>query len=213
MKLYSYWRSTTAYRVRAALNLKSLSYETVIVDLVAGGQHDAGYAALNPGQGVPTLVLDDGAVLTQSLAIIDYLDAAFPMPRLIPQDPLARARVMAVAHTVALDIHPVNNLRLIRQLKSRFDATPAQTQDWMCHWMREGFSAIEALLPDRDAFAFGTSPDLADLCIVAQVYNARRWGLGLAEFPKITRIEDLCLAMPAFAAAHPDVQPDAKVAT
>lgn len=211
MKLYSYWRSTTSYRVRAALNLKGVVYDTVSVDLVTGDQAAPDYAVINPGKGVPTLVLDDGTVLTQSLAILDYLDAVYPQPRLIPEDPIARAKVMAVAHTVAMDIHPVNNLRLIGALKSRFRASPDQATDWMRHWIREGFAAVEALLPTSDAFAFGDAPNIADICITAQVYNARRWGVDLAAFPNIARIEQLCLNSPAIADAHPDNQPDAKV--
>lgn len=211
MKLYSFWRSTTSFRVRAALNMKGVVYETVAVDLVAGDQRESDYTAINPGKGVPTLVLDNGAVLTQSMAIVEYLDAVHPEPRLIPKDPLKRARVMAVAHTVAMDIHPVNNLRLIGQLKSRFGASPDQATDWMCHWMQDGFTSVEALLPASDTFAFGDAPNIADICITAQVYNARRWGLDLAAFPYITRIEQLCLNSPAIADAHPDSQPDAKV--
>ena len=209
MILFSYWRSTTSYRVRAALNLKGLAYDMRSVDLVAGDQRSDDYAAMNPGKGVPTLVLDDGTVLTQSMAILDYLDA-IAAPKLLPDDPIQRARVMAAAHAVALDIHPVNNLRVIGQLKSRFGATPEQAQDWMNHWMAEGFAAVEALVRDDTALAFGDTPDLADLCIVAQVYNARRWGLDLAPFPRVTRIEAAALNIPAIAAAHPDQQPDAK---
>lgn len=211
MKLYSFWRSTTSYRVRAALNLKGLVYDTISVDLIAGDQAATGYAAINPGKGVPTLVLDDGTTLTQSMAILEYLDAVHPQPRLIPEDHFARAKVMAVAHTVAMDIHPVNNLRLIGQLKSRFGASPDQVSDWMRHWMHEGFAAVEALLPASDAFAFGDAPSIADICITAQVYNARRWGVDLAAFPNIARIEQLCLNSPAIADAHPDNQPDTKV--
>jgi len=213
MKLYSYWRSTTSYRVRIALNLKGLAYEVTSVDLVAGDQRAADYVDLNPGKGVPTLVLDDGTVLTQSMAILEYLDATEPAPRLIPTDPLERAKVMAVAHSVALDIHPVNNLRLIGQLKSRFGATPEDARDWMDHWMVEGFTAVEALLPDSESFAFGSAPNIADICITAQVYNAHRWGVDLEPFPKITRIEAACLNLPAFADAHPDNQPDGQVST
>lgn len=217
MKLYSYWRSTTSYRIRAALNLKSVAYDTVPVDLVAGDQRAPDYVALNAGKGVPTLVLKDGTALTQSMAILEYIDATWPEPRLIPADALLRARVMAVAHTVALDIHPVNNLRLIGQLRSRFGATPDQATDWMCHWMNEGFAALEAMLPAGDSFAFGDAPNIADICITAQVYNAHRWGVDLTPFPKIARIERLCLNISAIADAHPDTQPDtqtdAKVAT
>ncbi|MCL4120816.1 UNVERIFIED_CONTAM: hypothetical protein GTU68_038668 [Idotea baltica] len=210
MKLYSYWRSTTSYRVRAALNLKGLTYETCAIDLVAGEQRDAGYIAMNPIQGVPTLVLDDGATLTQSMAILEYLDSVYPEPRLIPEDPLERAKAMAVAHAVATDIHPVNNLRVIGQLKARFGATPNDARSWMQHWMIEGFTAIEALLPKGDAFAFGGVPNIADICITAQIYNAHRWGVDLNPFPKIARIESQCMSLPAFTAAHPDNQPDAK---
>ncbi|MGB7321533.1 MAG: maleylacetoacetate isomerase [Albidovulum sp.] len=211
MKLYSYWRSTTSYRVRAALNLKGVDYETVPVDLVAGEQLGCEYAALNPGKGVPSLVLDDGTVLTQSMAILDYIESQWPSPRLLPSDRLERARVMAVAHIVALDIHPVNNLRVIGQLKARFGAAPEQTQDWMCHWMAEGFTAVEAQVRSESPFAFGDQPDLADLCIVAQVYNARRWGLDLSAYPKIARIESNALSVPAIAAAHPDQQDNGKL--
>ena len=213
MKLYSYWRSTTSYRVRATLNLKGLAYDTVPVDLVAGDQRAQDYVTLNAGKGVPTLVLDDGTVLTQSMAILEYIDATWPAPQLIPSDPLMRAQVMAVAHTVAMDIHPVNNLRLISQLKSRFGATPEQAKDWMCHWMEEGFTALEAMLPDGDSFAFDDAPNIADICITAQVYNAHRWGVDLKKFPKTARIERHCLTVPAIALAHPDKQPDAKVDT
>jgi len=211
MKLYSYWRSTTSYRVRAALNLKGLAYQIVPVDLACGDQHRPDYTALNAGKAVPTLVLDDGTVLTQSMAIIGYVDTVWPDPQLIPSDPLVRAKVMAVAHTVAMDIHPVNNLRLIGQLRSRFDATPEQAKDWMCHWMAEGFNALEAMLSDEGPFAFGDAPNVADLCITAQVYNAHRWGFDLTHFPKTARIERQCMAVPAIANAHPDKQPDAKV--
>ncbi|MBL4628449.1 MAG: maleylacetoacetate isomerase [Roseicyclus sp.] len=209
MILHSYWRSTTSYRVRAALNLKGVAYSQVAVDLVAGDQCRADYAALNPGLGVPTLVLDDGTALTQSMAILDYLDAAYPDPPLLPQDPINRARVRAAAHSIALDIHPLNNLRVINQLKSRFNATPEDTTAWMQHWITEGFAALEAMLPDNTTFAFTDQPGLADLCIVAQTYNARRWGMPLTSFPNITRIEAACLATPEIAAARPEAQPDA----
>ncbi|NNE53833.1 MAG: maleylacetoacetate isomerase [Sulfitobacter sp.] len=209
MKLYSYWRSTTSYRVRAVLNLKGVSYEQEAVDLVAGDQSSADYKAMNPGAGVPTLVLDDGTVLTQSLAIIDYLDATYREPSMLPAKAIERAPVLAAALTVATDIHPVNNLRVIAQLRARYGAAPEQTQDWMCYWMAEGFAALEAQLTEKDGFAFGDSPDLADICITAQCYNAHRWGLDLMRFPKIARIEEACLAVPEIAAAHPDRQPDA----
>jgi maleylacetoacetate isomerase/maleylpyruvate isomerase len=209
MILYSYWRSTTSFRVRAALNLKGITYEQRSVDLVAGEQRGPDYIALNPGRGVPLLELDDGTLLTQSLAIIDYLDAAHPEPPLLPADPRLRARAMAVAHTIALDIHPVNNLRVTAHLQACLDATAEDTKAWMCHWMAEGLTAVEALLPARADFAFTQEPGLADLCITAQCYNAHRWGLSLDPFPKIARIEAACLARPEIAAAAPEAQPDA----
>ncbi|WP_224814215.1 maleylacetoacetate isomerase [Hasllibacter sp. MH4015] len=210
MILYSYWRSTTSYRVRAALNLKGVPYETRAVDLVAGDQTTPDYLALNPGGGVPALRLDDGTILTQSLAIIDYLDATFPEPPMLSGDTTTRAGQLAVALSVATDIHPVNNLRVIGQLKARFNASPDDAKAWMQHWMAEGFTATEALLPDTPApFSFGDAPTLPDLCITAQAYNAHRWGLDLAPFPKIARVESACLANPAIAAAAPERQPDA----
>ena len=209
MKLYSYWRSTTSYRVRAALKLKGLSYETVPVDLVSGAQAEAEYLDLNPSAGVPTLILEDGTVLTQSLAIIDYLDS-IASPRLVPSDPLLRAKVLAVAHAVAMDIHPVNNLRVIQKLELDFNA---EAQPWMQHWMKQGFTAIEAMLDPATEFALTGAPSLADICITAQVYNAHRWDVDLDAFPIIKRVEAACLALPEFRAAHPDQQPDAMVTT
>lgn len=210
MILYSYWRSTTSFRVRAALNLKGAAYRQSGVDLSRGDQHDAAFQVVNPGRGVPALVLEDGRVLTQSLAIIDHLDATHPGPRLLSQDPGLRARQLEAALVVATDIHPVNNLRVMALLRDRFGATPAQCRDWMAHWMEAGFATLEALLPEgATGFAFGDTPDLADLCIVAQCYNARRWGVDLAPFPKLARIEAACMAVPAIAAAAPEAQPDA----
>lgn len=211
MKFYSYWRSTTSYRVRVALNFKAMAYETVPVDLMAGDQRSRDYVEMNPGKVVPTLLLNDGTVLTQSMAILEYLDAIEPLPRLIPTDPLERAKVMAVAHSVALDIHPMNNLRVVDQLKSRFGATPEDARDWMDHWMVAGFTAVEALLPNTASFAFGDAPNIADIYITAQVYSARRWGVDLGRFPKIARVEAACLRLPAVATAHPDNHPDARV--
>ena len=210
MKLYSYWRSTTSYRVRAALNLKGLSYEMVPVDLVAGAQREPEYTALNPSAGVPMLILDDGTVLTQFMTILDYIDATWPEPRLIPADPLVRARVLAVAHSVALDIHPVNNLRVVQALGAEFGATPAQKKAWMQSWMTKGFAAIEVQLSADASFTFGDAPNIADLCIVSQMYNADRWDVLMGAFPNPTRISTNCLAVPAIMAAHPDNQPDAE---
>jgi maleylacetoacetate isomerase len=209
LTLYSYWRSTTSFRVRAALNLKGVAYDIVPVDLLAGEQKSDAYVQLNPGKGVPTLVLPDGTVLTQSLAILDYIDATWPTPALIPADPIMRARVLAAAHTVAMDIHPVNNPRVVSHLRSAFGADADGGIAWMRHWMDEGFTALEKLVQGDTPFAFGDEPDLADLCIVAQVVNAHRWGVDLGPYPRIAGIEAACLAVPAIAAAHPDQQPEA----
>lgn len=209
MHLYSYWRSTTSYRVRIALNLKGLNYQMSSVDLVAGDQRGPGYVALNPGQGVPTLVLDDGTVLTQSMAIIDYLEALVPEPALIPKDPVARAKVLAAAYVIAMDIHPVNNLKVVNRLKAVHGADADAATEWMCHWMHEGFRAYQALLPKGQRFSFSDEPSLADICLVAQLYNAHRWGLDLAPFARLVEIEAEALKLPAFDAARPENQPDA----
>lgn len=210
MVLYSYWRSTTSYRVRAALNLKELAYETRSIDLVAGAQRAPEYAALNPGQGVPTLVLEDGTVLTQSMAILDYLDQVAPGPALLPKEAVLRAKVMAAAHTIALDIHPVNNLKVVGHLKAQHGASQDEGIAWMCHWMREGFRAYLALLPEnRSAFSFGDTPLLCDICLVAQLYNAHRWGVDMSGFERLLDIEAEAMKIDAFRRAKPEAQPDA----
>ncbi|MEZ5778579.1 MAG: maleylacetoacetate isomerase [Paracoccaceae bacterium] len=211
MRLYSYWRSSAAYRVRIALNLKGIGYETVPVDLVRDGgqQHIADYVALNPAHLVPTLTLDDGAALTQSLAIIDYLDNLVPEPALLPADPVVRARVLAAAHLIAMDIHPVNNLRVVQHLSARFGATAQDGAEWMRHWMAKGFDALEHMVSPDAPFAFGATPGLADICLVPQMYNARRWTLGLAPYPRLVALDAAARALPAFANAAPERQPDA----
>lgn len=210
MKLYSYWRSTTSFRVRATLNLKDVAYETVSVDLAHDAQNRAAYRSLSCTNSVPVLVLDDGTALTQSMAIMEYLDAVYPEPQLVPHDPVLRARVTGAAQLIAMDIHPVNNLRVMRYLESQFGATKEQCTEWMIHWMQSGFLSLEQLVRDDTDFAFGATPNIADICITAQTYNAHRWGVDLAAFPNIARIERNCLAVPAIAAAHPDLQPDAQ---
>lgn len=211
MKLYSYWRSTTAYRVRIAMALKGIEAEIVPVDLLAGEQCSDDYAALNPSKGVPTLVTDDGNVLTQSLAILDYLDAIAPEPPLLPGDAVTRCRVLGASLVIAMDIHPVNNLKVLNKLKEMgHDQT--ECLDWMHHWMTEGLTAFDQLIDDDADYCFGDAPAFADICLVAQLYNAHRWGVSLDPWPRLAKIEARCLAHPAFAAAHPDLQPDAQKA-
>ncbi|MCO5160169.1 MAG: maleylacetoacetate isomerase [Mesorhizobium sp.] len=212
MRLYTYWRSTTSYRVRIALNLKGIAYEAIPVNLVAGEQNAPTYAAINPGEGVPTLVLDDGAVLTQSMAILEFLEESHPSPPLLPRDPVMRARVRAAAFAVATDIHPVNNLRVIARLKA-MGHSQDETLAWMGLWMERGFAAISRMIEPRTPFCFGDEPTLADICLVPQLYNAHRWGVDMSPFPRLADIEERCLALPAFDAARPDRQPDASAPT
>ncbi|MQX35581.1 maleylacetoacetate isomerase [Roseospira navarrensis] len=214
MKLYTYWRSSAAYRVRIALDLKGLPREDAPVHLVRdGGEHRRpDYAALNPQRLVPTLVLDDGTVLTQSLAILEYLDETHPTPPLLPADPVARAQARALAQAIAMDIHPVNNLRVLNRLADQFGADAAAKAAWYRHWIAEGLAGVEALLtrtPATGAFCHGESPGLADVCLVPQVYNARRFEVDLSPFPTVARIDAACRALPAFQSAAPEAQPDA----
>ena len=212
MRLYSYWRSTAAYRVRIALNMKGLDYETVPVHLLEDGgqQHAPDYVALNPSHLVPTLVLDDGTPLTQSLAICEYLDITNPEPPLLPTDPVQRAHVKAAALVLAADVHPVNNLRVVQHLEVRFGASREDSAEWMRHWTGKGFDALQQMVRDDTPFAFGDEPGFADICLVAQYYNARRWDLDLTPYARLTEIEQNCLALPAFDAARPENQPDAQ---
>lgn len=208
MKLYSYWRSTTSYRVRIALALKGIAYDTVPVNLVSGEQKTGDYRDLNPSQAVPTLVTDTGVVLTQSLAIMDFLDATVPEPSLLPADAVLRARVLAASLVMAMDVHPINNLRVLSHLKSM-----GHDQDdcvaWMQHWMIQGLIAFEALIDPDTPYCFADEPTFADICLIPQLYNANRWGVSLDPWPRLAEIEARCLAHPAFVAAHPDIQPDA----
>ena len=208
MRLYTYWRSTTSYRVRIALNLKGIAWEAVPVDLVKGEQGAADYAVLNPGRGVPTLVLDDGTVLTQSMAILDWLEEAHPVPPLLPHNPLTRARVRAAALAIATDIHPVNNLRVVAKLKS-MGHSQDEAVAWMNDWMTRGLAAFAAMIDADSPFCFGDAPGLADLCLIPQLYNAHRWGCDLTAHSRLAQIEARCLALPAFAAARPETQSDA----
>lgn len=211
MKLYSYFRSSAAYRVRIALNLKGIPFETAPIHLVKdGGQHRAAeYRAVNPQMRVPALALDEGQVLVQSLAIIEYLDQVHPEPPLLPSDPVLRAKVRAVALIVACDIHPLNNSGTLAYLRERLAQDQAAVDAWYAHWIREGFDAIENLI-EPGPYAFGAQPSLADVCLVPQVYNARRFKVPIDAYPKIAGVNAACRELPAFKEAEPQRQPDAE---
>jgi maleylacetoacetate isomerase len=211
--LYSYWRSSAAFRARIALNLKGLRYETRAVHLVRGGgeQHSAAYAALNPQELVPTLA-DGDLVLTQSMAILEYLDETHPQPPLLPPDPAGRARVRALAQVVACDIHPIGNLRVLQELGTAFGATDEQKSLWMHRWVATGLRAFETMLTQSShtgRYCHGDTPGMADICLVPQVYNARRWKVPLDDCPTVLRIDAACTALAAFYQAMPEQQPDA----
>lgn len=200
--LHDYWRSSASYRVRIALNLKGVAYERHDLSLIENEQRTAENLARNRQGFVPTLEID-GHVITQSLAIIDYLDATRKDPPMVPSDPAARAAVLAQALVIAADIHPINNLRILRYLKTEMGQEQAAIDDWYRHWMREGFVALEKMAGDG-VFMGGDAPNLADVCLVPQMYNARRLELPLDDFPTLVRMDAAAGALPAFAAAHPD---------
>ena len=214
LKLYTYFRSSAAYRVRIALNLKGLSYQSIPVHLLkGGGEHlQDSYRAINPGAMVPSL--QDGAVtLTQSLAILEYLEEVYPDIALLPADALGRARVRALALIVACDIHPLNNLRVLKYLGGMLQLSEGAKAEWYRHWVQEGLATIETHLA-RDsqtgAFCHGDSPTLADCCLIPQVFNAQRFKVDLSPYPTIAAIHARCAELPAFINAHPERQPDAE---
>jgi maleylpyruvate isomerase len=215
MILWDYWRSTAAYRVRIALNLKGLEAEHRVRHLRRGEQREAAYLAVNPQGLVPALVLADGTVLTQSLAICEYLDETHPEPPLLPRDPVTRAKVRAFAQAIAAEIHAVQNLKVLNRVKA-LGHDQAAANAWARDVIAEGLDACEALLRDRpDAlkpgpFCFGAAPGLADIALVPQLYNARRFGVELGALPRLVAAEAACLALPAFAAAAPERQADAE---
>ncbi len=206
--LFDYWRSSASYRVRIALNLKGIAYRAVATDLLTSAQKAPDYVARNPQGFVPMLHID-GHDLIQSLAIIEYLDATRPDPGLLPADPVKRAATLARAMIIIADIHPVNNLRMLKYLRSEMAQEQPAVDAWYRHWVAEGFASLEALAPDLGLFG-GAQADLTDVCLVPQMANARRFDLDLALYPRLTRIDAELQAIPAFAAAHPDaVKPDA----
>jgi maleylpyruvate isomerase len=209
MRLHDYWRSSAAYRVRIALNLKGIAYEPVAVNLRQGAHRTLDYLARNPQGLVPTL--DAGElVLTQSLAAIEYLDETHPDPPLLPKDRAARAEVRSLALHVACEIHPLNNLRVLQHLKQRLGLEEAEVNAWYRHWINEGFASLEARLKrGAGRYCHGDAVTLADVCLVPQVYNARRYNCDLGPFATVRRVEAACLELSAFERARPEQQPDA----
>lgn len=211
MKLYSYFRSSAAYRVRIALNLKKIPYEIVSIHLIKDGgrQHTPEFRAINPQARVPALELSNGTVLTQSLAIIEYLDDIHPEPPLLPSDALERAKVRAIAQLIACDIHPLNNTSPLQYLKRKLKQEQSDIDTWYHHWIITGFTALESMLTPAP-YACGTHVTIADICLVPQVANARRLKVPLDKFPKIVAVDAACLKLPAFDKARPENQPDAE---
>lgn len=200
--LYDYVRSTAAYRVRLSLNIKGIAYRTETVNLLDGEQRGDAFRARNP-QGLVPMLSIDGHDLTQSLAILEYLEAKYPEPRLFPEDPAERAKMLSNAMIIIADIHPINNLRVWQYLKDPFGHSQGDVVQWMHHWMHAGFTALEQAAPDKGLFG-GDAPDLVDTCLTAQMYNAERFGLPMEPFPKLARIYEELAELDAFKASHPD---------
>lgn len=214
MKLYNYFRSSASFRVRIALALKGLEYDYVSVHLLQGGgqQFAAEFKAMNPAALVPVLE-DDGTVLTQSLAIIEYLDETRPQPPLLPADAVGRARVRAIALAIACEIHPLNNLRVLGYLSKTLGVSEEEKSAWYRHWVETGLATVEAMLdgdPRTGACCQGDTPTLADICLVPQIFNAQRFNARLDHVPTVMRIHEHCLTLPAFATSVPALQPDAE---
>jgi maleylacetoacetate isomerase len=213
LTLHSYWRATAPYRVRIGLNLKGLPFDYRDVNLVAGDQHSEAYKALNPQELTPAVVTDDGHVLTQSLAILEWLEEVHPVPPLLPADPFERAAVRAMAAIVACDIHPLNNLRVLRYLVRQLHIDDEQKNAWYRHWCEQGLASIETTLASdgrTGKFCYRDTPTLADCCLIPQIANAQRMNCDLSGMPTIMRINEACLALDAFADAAPARQPDAE---
>jgi maleylacetoacetate isomerase len=212
MRLHGYYRSSAAFRVRIALNLKGLAADQIPHHLRNDGQRAPGFLALNP-QGLVPVLQAEGAALSQSLAIIEYLDETHPQPALLPAAPLDRAHVRALAQLIGADIHPINNLRVLRYLRQNFGADDAAIAIWYNHWIAEGFQALETILatdPRTGVYCCGSEPGLADICLVPQAVNAGNFKLDMSPYPNIVRIFETCMGLPAFAQAHPRVQADAE---
>ncbi|OOR89571.1 maleylacetoacetate isomerase [Moraxella caviae] len=207
-KFYTYFRSSAAYRVRIALALKGVAVESLPVNLRTGEQH-GDYAAANPQALVPALCTADGVLLSQSLVILEYLEQTYPNPPLLPSDSMQALAVKSIAYHIACDIHPLNNLRVLNFLKNELAHSENTIQTWYAHWVRKGFSALEKQLANSAGkFCFDDAPTLADCCLIPQVYNAKRYGIAMEDFPIITRIYEYALTQPAFIAAKPENQAD-----
>ncbi len=213
MQLYTYFRSSAAYRVRIALNLKGLAAEQIYLHLRKREHLEADYLKLNPQGLLPTLIDDDGVTLSQSLAILEYLDETRPQPPILPDEAASRARVRQLAQVVACDIHPIDNLKVLNYLTNELGVSDEARVTWYRHWIGQGMTALERLLADSDAtgrFCHGDAPTIADICLVPQVYNAQRFDTDMSSYPTVIRINEACLQLDAFAKAAPDVQPDAE---
>lgn len=210
MKLYNYFRSSASFRVRIALELKGLAYDYLPVHLVKGEHKQDGYAAVSPARLVPTLQTDSGDLLGQSMAIIEYLDETHPEPPLLPSDPLGRARVRALSQLIACEIHPINNLRVLKYLVRELKVGEEAKNTWYRHWVREGLEAFErelAVLPPS-LYCYGNTPTLADCCLVPQIFNGRRLNTNFDGLPRTMAAFDACMALPAFQKAEPSNCPD-----
>jgi maleylacetoacetate isomerase/maleylpyruvate isomerase len=210
VKLYTYFRSSAAFRVRIALNVKDLRYESLFVHLAKGEHRRPEYAKVNPQGLLPTLELDDGIRLNQSLAIIEYLEDKHPRPPLLPSDAVGKARVRGLAALVACEIHPLNNLRVLQHLKRSLGQSEEQVNAWYRHWIADGLAKLEAQLDPKAKFAYGDAPTMADCCLVPQIFNAKRYDCDLAPYPTTMRVFEQCMRLEAFDRAQPAKQPDAE---
>jgi maleylacetoacetate isomerase/maleylpyruvate isomerase len=210
VKLYTYFRSSAAFRVRIALNVKDLRYESLFVHLAKGEHRRPEYAKVNPQGLLPTLELDDGIRLNQSLAIIEYLEDKHPRPPLLPSDAVGKARVRGLAELVACEIHPLNNLRVLQHLKRSLGQSEEQVNAWYRHWIADGLAKLEAQLDPKAKFAYGDAPTMADCCLVPQIFNAKRYDCDLAPYPTTMRVFEQCMRLEAFDRAQPAKQPDAE---
>ena len=210
MQLYSFCFSSTSYRVRIALSLKGIDYDYLGVNLRAGEQRSESYIKINPAKGVPVLVTDEGDEITQSMAILSYLEDLYPVPALLPKDSLAKARVLELCNIIACDMHPVNNLRILAYIQGELGASDEQKDAWYKHWIAEGMNAVEAQLSKHGFgdFCFGDAPTLADVCLIPQVTNALRFNCDMSAYPRAMAIYEHCIALPEFERAAAANQPD-----